>query len=53
VKYTDVSEVLTATVIKQVEDGGSALQKRLSTSTRLHGVIFKKALIFKLAAMRT
>jgi hypothetical protein len=42
---TDVSEVFT-------DDGGST-SETLSASTKLHGKIFQKALIFILAVLRT
>jgi hypothetical protein len=46
-KKTDVSDVVTASIIRAI-----ALKLR-STSTRLHGAIFQKAIIFILAPVRT
>jgi hypothetical protein len=46
VKFIDVSEVRTASITALITEVNAPL-KRLSTSTRLHGAMSQKAVIFK------
>jgi hypothetical protein len=50
-KLTDVSEVLTAAIIREMEKVSTL--KRRSASTRLHGATSQKAIIVILVAVRT